>query len=461
VPQEPIGFKAVPLPTLCLIPNDIAVDLNEAKRRLNQWEAEILKLNTLCQPDCQIAEIIKQGRAVQLEHRTVIAKLDAIQAKANESRQKSELLRGKISRLNRLSLTGALSALFVLPVATGASVCSASFSSPTRIASVLGLSIAAYFAGLFYKKFREEQLSLNLSLSTMKANQIESEATQHLSKKSNLELQLSQLNTVLKSLRSTDSERIEKLKHLLSNAMTSRSTAYNEVLRTQATFDKAKLDLDNSAASRRMEYSRRMDLVRTWVSQRTQFAEELQKLSCPETLRNCRVKFVEAKDFYDRVQKQFMDELDRLRRSIRQRQLTEYLENYSVDKLKRSGFGSSLLINLKSKGIETAADIDRDAILKVRGFGKKRTAILLAWRAQLESKFVFDPTSGLSQNDHDNARLKFSVDFQKAESLLKSAAEQLRQEYESVKQRISTAERALAIANESLGQARANAVESP
>jgi DNA-binding helix-hairpin-helix protein with protein kinase domain len=203
-----------------------------------------------------------------------------------------------------------------------------------------------------------------------------------------------------------------------------------------------------------------MDLVRTLVTQRTQIADELKRLSCPDSLRACREKFIAAKDSYDRVQKLFMDELDRLRRSSRQRQMLEHLENYSIEKAKPGGLGSTLLINLKSKGIETAADIDRDSVSKVRGFGEKRTSILVSWRSYLESKFVFDPTRGLSQNDHDNARLKFSVDFQKAESLVKSAAEQLRLEYESVKHRISTAERAFAIANELLGQARANAVES-
>ena len=87
--------------------------------------------------------------------------------------------------------------------------------------------------------------------------------------------------------------------------------------------------------------------------------------------------------------------------------------------------------------------------------------MLIQWRKHLESKFVFDPSRGLSQQDHDNARLKYSLDFQKAELLLKDAAEQLRLQYESIKQRILTAERVFAISNENLGQARANAIESP
>ena len=461
VPPEPSGFKGLPLPSLYLIPNEIAVDFNQATGRLNQWIAEIAKLNAQCQPDSQIAEVIKQGRSVQLEHKTITTKLEAIQANADETRQKSELLRAKIERLRRHSVAGTISALFVLPIAAGASVCSAPFSAPIRIASVVGLSFAAYFASLFYKKFREEQLDLKLTLSTMKANTIESEVTQIRLKKSDLEAQLQQLNDVLKSLRATDSERIEKVKFFLMKAETSRSSANANFLLKQAAFDKAKAYLAESAATRRIEYSRRMDLVRTLEGQRKQLANELQKLSCPETLRNCRAKFTDAQGVYDRIQKQFMDDLDRLRHSSRQRQLKEFLENFSIEKLKPEGLGSSLLINLKSEGIETAADVDRVAVSRVRGFGQKRTAMLIQWRKHLESKFVFDPSRGLSQQDHDNARLKYSLDFQKAELLLKDAAEQLRLHYESIKQRILTAERVFAISNENLGQARANAIESP
>jgi DNA-binding helix-hairpin-helix protein with protein kinase domain len=348
-----------------------------------------------------------------------------------------------------------------MPIAAGASVCSASFSAPIRIASVFGLSVAAYFASLFYKKFRGEQLDRKLTLSTMKANQIESEVTHPFLEQLILESRLKQLNDVLKSLRSTDNERIDKVKVLLVNAETSKNAANANLLIKQAAFDKAKANFEESAAARRIEYSRRMDSIRTLEDQRKQLGNELRKLSCPEALRNCRSKFTDAQGFYDRVQKQFMNELDRLRHSSRQRQLTEFLENFSIEKLKPEGLGSSLLINLKSRGIETAADVDRVAVSQVRGFGLKRTAMLVEWRRHLESKFVFDPSRGLSQQDHDSARLKFSLDFQKAESYLKVAAEQLRLQYESTKQKISTAERVFAIANESLGQARANAIESP
>jgi DNA-binding helix-hairpin-helix protein with protein kinase domain len=461
MPPEPSGFRGLPLPPLCMIPNEIAVGFNQAKGRLNQWIAEISMLNGLCQRDSQIAEVIKQGRAVQLEYKTISMKLEAIQAKANESRQKIEVLRAKIERLEKHSVAGTISALFVMPIAAGASVCSASFSAPIRIASVFGLSVAAYFASLFYKKFRGEQLDRKLTLSTMKANQIESEVTHPFLEQLILESRLKQLNDVLKSLRSTDNERIDKVKVLLVNAETSKNAANANLLIKQAAFDKAKANFEESAAARRIEYSRRMDSIRTLEDQRKQLGNELRKLSCPEALRNCRSKFTDAQGFYDRVQKQFMNELDRLRHSSRQRQLTEFLENFSIEKLKPEGLGSSLLINLKSRGIETAADVDRVAVSQVRGFGLKRTAMLVEWRRHLESKFVFDPSRGLSQQDHDSARLKFSLDFQKAESYLKVAAEQLRLQYESTKQKISTAERVFAIANESLGQARANAIESP
>jgi DNA-binding helix-hairpin-helix protein with protein kinase domain len=58
-----------------------------------------------------------------------------------------------------------------------------------------------------------------------------------------------------------------------------------------------------------------------------------------------------------------------------------------------------LTATLASYGIETAADVDASIAGKVLGFGPARTADLLAWRAQVESLFRFDPSKGVDPAD--------------------------------------------------------------
>ena len=184
-------------------------------------------------------------------------------------------------------------------------------------------------------------------------------------------------------------------------------------------------------------------------------------MTCPDSLSDCRRQFNDAKNEYDRVQGAFLKELEKIKQTARDRQMTEFLENFSIAKVKHSGIHNSLIVNLKSHGIETAADIVRDAVLGVRGFGEKRTDTLINWRRQMELKFVFDPSRQISQQDRDGARLKFSAEFHKSETFFKRATEQLRLAYESAKQRVLAVERELAVVNGSLGQSRADVLEKP
>jgi DNA-binding helix-hairpin-helix protein with protein kinase domain len=458
IPPEPTNFRGRPLPPIFNVPAELSSDLNLTKSRLAQWAAEIVKLNELRQPDRQIAEIIKRGQLAFRQHKSVKDKGEVVSANATKAAQKLEQIQGQIALLEqrpvvrRLSRSLALSAIVCVPVYF------ASTSPMLGFASAFGTSAMTYLCGRVYRKLRLKTLMRTLSQLTVKTKQFEAESKQLASQRLTLQSQLNELSTVLKSLRKTDSDRIAKVDLLLVEAQRSMELAKADLLIKQSVFDEAQAKQNRSMEQRRQEYERRANVMRTLEAQRAQIADRLTGLSCPNALSDCRRQFTDAKNEYDRVQGLFLKELDLIRRSSRDRQMTEHLENFSIEKAK---LGSGLLIALKSHGIETAADVNWKAVHDVRGFGDTRTANLVAWRDQLETIFVFDSSRQLSQQDRDSARLKYSADFQKAETFLKRATEQLRLAYESAKQQVLKFERELAIVNENLGQSRADVLETP
>ncbi|MEQ9530323.1 MAG: hypothetical protein RLN59_00280, partial [Haliea sp.] len=75
-------------------------------------------------------------------------------------------------------------------------------------------------------------------------------------------------------------------------------------------------------------------------------------------------------------------------RESRQRQA--YLDRFSIRCANISGIGPAKTATLISFGIETAADVSQNAVLRVPGFGDVMTGKLVAWRRGHESRFKYD-----------------------------------------------------------------------
>ncbi len=461
VPPEPSSFTGRPLPPIFLVPIELGVELQPLKNRLAHWSAEIVKLNELLRPNRQLTDIVKQGQNAFREHKTVKAKAESVQASAETNKQKSEKLQLQIFRSTQQSFAGSLWWSIPLAGFIGGALFLFTKSSELGIALGFATTVASYVAARLHRKLRLGSLNRTLANLSAKASQAEAQFSRLMNQRTTLESQLNELAIVLKSLRKSDDDRIKKVKLLLTDAENSRQAASDEFVVKQAAFDDARAKYVKSMELRRQEYDRRMNVMQTLDAQRGQITVKLRGLSCPDSLRDCRKQFTDAKNDYNRVQELFNKELDRIRRSSRDRQMTEFLDKFSIEKVKPGRLGSGLIINLKSHGIETAADVERQAVLRVHGFGNVRTSSLVAWRSQLETTFVFDPSRQLSQQDRDSARLKFSSDFHKAEPFLKRTTEQLRLAYESAKQQVLRVERELAVVNENLGQSRADVLEKP
>lgn len=112
-------------------------------------------------------------------------------------------------------------------------------------------------------------------------------------------------------------------------------------------------------------------------------------------------------------------------REARQRQA--YLDQFSVRRANISGIGPAKTATLISFGIETAADVNRSAVMQVPGFGDVMTGKLMAWQRRHEARFKYDKTSNTQDIVDEKAlRGRFAADKAKLESTIRNGLGTLR-----------------------------------
>lgn len=112
-------------------------------------------------------------------------------------------------------------------------------------------------------------------------------------------------------------------------------------------------------------------------------------------------------------------------REARQRQV--YLDRFSIRHANISGIGPAKTATLISFGIETAADVNQNAVLSIPGFGDVMTGKLLAWRREHESRFKYDRTPNAQDVADERAlRRRFAAEKAKLESTIRNGLGTLR-----------------------------------
>lgn len=112
-------------------------------------------------------------------------------------------------------------------------------------------------------------------------------------------------------------------------------------------------------------------------------------------------------------------------RESRQRQA--YLDRFSIRRANISGIGPAKTATLISFGIETAADVNQNAVLSVPGFGDVMTGKLVAWRRAYESRFKYDRTLNAQDVADERAlRGRFVAEKAKLESMIRNGLGTLR-----------------------------------
>ncbi len=117
--------------------------------------------------------------------------------------------------------------------------------------------------------------------------------------------------------------------------------------------------------------------------------------------------------------------VEKSHRESRQRQA--YLDRFSIRRANISGIGPAKTATLISFGIETAADVNHNAVLCVPGFGDVMTGKLVAWRRGHESRFKYDRTPNAQDVADERAlRGRFAAEKAKLESTIRNGLGTLR-----------------------------------
>ncbi len=88
-----------------------------------------------------------------------------------------------------------------------------------------------------------------------------------------------------------------------------------------------------------------------------------------------------------------------LEQKKREAQLHRHLDRFLIANAKIKKIGSGRKAVLASFGVQTAADVDRQKIAAIQGFGPALIAELMAWRQNVTNKFVFNASEPVNQND--------------------------------------------------------------
>lgn len=106
---------------------------------------------------------------------------------------------------------------------------------------------------------------------------------------------------------------------------------------------------------------------------------------------------------YRQLDAELNRELAHLKSTRETRQRDTFLDHFPIRRAKIAGIGPAKTATLASFGIETAADINANAVLAVPGFGEATTAALIAWRRGHEAKFRYNSAPDPSDIQAENA----------------------------------------------------------
>jgi DNA-binding helix-hairpin-helix protein with protein kinase domain len=149
-------------------------------------------------------------------------------------------------------------------------------------------------------------------------------------------------------------------------------------------------------------------------------------------------------------------EIDRLHSTAHDRQKRRFLEACFLDKANISGVGPARKAALRSFGIETAADVTKNQVMQVRGFGESLTRAVLDWKASCERRFRYNPAAAVTETDRNVVRAKYIANRVTIERTLSSAPAQLQEFRRKAEAQLASLRPEIEVAARKLAQAQAD-----
>jgi len=130
---------------------------------------------------------------------------------------------------------------------------------------------------------------------------------------------------------------------------------------------------------------------------------------------------------FDVLALQLEQEKTKLQQNLPNDQLQKFLDTFFISSSSIPSIGPARKAVLLSFGIETAADINRNRIINISGFGPYLAGELDAWRNKIENRFVFCPSKGTDPADIKALNQRFSQKRKQIEISLLAGPEKLLQ----------------------------------
>lgn len=145
----------------------------------------------------------------------------------------------------------------------------------------------------------------------------------------------------------------------------------------------------------------------------------------PEGFTAKRSQLEKLRTEYEQLSQLEAREMEQLKNTAHERQKQKFLDGFFIETADIPGVGPSRKTALRSFGIETAADVDRNAVMQVRGFGPNLTRAVMDWRASCERRFVFNPNAAVTETDRNTVRAKYAARRRTIEGVLSAAPAEL------------------------------------
>lgn len=179
------------------------------------------------------------------------------------------------------------------------------------------------------------------------------------------------------------------------------------------------------STERAAERSRRGSAQQAAKKEYDELVERVERDAGPAGFQAKRTELSKLRDEYQSLPQAEKQELDKLHSTAHERQKHKFLDTCFIDNASISGVGPARKAALRSFGIETAADVSRNKVMQVRGFGESLTRAVTDWKASCERRFVFNAANAVSQSDRDVVRAKFVARKVSIEAALARGASEL------------------------------------
>lgn len=181
------------------------------------------------------------------------------------------------------------------------------------------------------------------------------------------------------------------------------------------------------SSERAKERTRRAASLRNAKEAYEQLVERVRKDAGPAGFVSKRAQLAKLRDEHQTLPQAEKRELDNLHSTAHERQKLKFLDTCFIDNAAISGVGPARKAALRSFGIETAADVSRQKVMQIRGFGEGLARALTDWKASCERRFVFNPANAVSAADRDAVRAKFGAQRISIEAALNRGPAELQQ----------------------------------